>query len=316
LPGGVPPAGPVGLPNISITAYPTEVNVERGQYREEWNHVTVTLKNSGTVILHNITLNITGVSTDWMTLSPRLIENLTSDDSVIFDVWFNVPGSAQARAYDLLIKAQSEEATDFKTSKLRVFESTKTLYQYEIDKLYEKLAELEAQAASLTAQGYDVSATDTLFDQARSRLQAAQNYVDNDQLDDAKYPIVGARNLLEEVERILATTTRPTIVTELLLPWWVYLLLLLFVIVMIVLLYMVIRGRGRRRLIEEYVTPGEEYPERVTREVKKRKPEDEKIDRLEAALKTLKRQHDEGLLSDEVYNELKEKQEEQLKKLK
>lgn len=319
LPPGVPgvsPAAPAGVPGLNITAYPEEVNVERGQYREDWNHVTVTVENTGSVVLHNVTLNITGVDAGWMTISPILVENLTAADSIIFDLWFNVPGDAQARAYDLLIQAQSDEANDFKSSKLRVFESTKALYQYEIDKLYEKLAELEAQVASLRAQGYDPSAADDLLDQARSRLEIAQGYVDDDLLDQAKYPIVGARNLLEEAERILATLQRPTVITELLLPWWVYLLLLLFVIVLIVLFYFIIRSRRSKRLMEETYLGAKEYPERITREVKKRKPEEERISRLEAALKTLKRQHDEGLLSDEVYNELKEKQEEQLKKLK
>ena len=102
-------------------------------------------------------------------------------------------------------------------------------------------------------------------------VEKAQDYLDSDQLDDAKYPIVGARNLLEEAERIFATLSKPTIVTELLLPWWVYLLLLLFIIVIIVLVYFVFRNRRKKSLVEEmYAAGGEGYSERVTREVKKR----------------------------------------------
>lgn len=315
--GGITTTTPIGIPNISITAYPTDINIERGYYNEDWNHVTVSVRNTGSVTLHNVTLNITGFSSDWLTLSPKIIENLTAAESIIFDLWVNVPGSSSAQTYEVSIRAESDEAADNVTSTLRVFESTRALYQYEIDKLYEDLADMEARATSLQAQNYDVSSITELLNQARSRLGMAQNYLDNDQLDEAKYPIVGARNLLEEAERIFATLQRPTVITELLLPWWVYLLLLLFIVVVIVLIYMVFRGRRSKRLVEEmYAAGGEEYSERITREVKKRKPEDERIERLEAALKTLKRQHDEGLLSDEVYNELKEKQEEQLKRLK
>ena len=112
---------------------------------------------------------------------------------------------------------------------------------------------------------------------------------------------------------LLATALGPLVLE--LPPWWIYLILLILVVVIIGIAYLYMRSSRSRRLIRDMYAGKREYPEKVRIEAAKKPASDARIARLEAALKTLKKQHDEGLLSDEVYNELKEKNEEQLRRL-
>jgi hypothetical protein len=263
---------------------------------------------------------MTGIPQDWIwRITPDLLSNLTQNNMSLFTITFNVPSTADAKTYDIDILANSVEAVDVASTVFRVFVSDEELYQYDIDSLREQLVDLRSEGEIMQVEGYNVTTAFTLLDQAENYLDNAQDNLDSGNIDDTIFDIRGARNILENVDRILSEAivppgpTGPTILEA---PPWFLFLMIALLLVLIVVIYFYLRNRRRSKVLADmYGKPKREYKKEVTEKVGEKPSVSAEQAEIRRVLATLKSQHDEGLLSDEVYQELKKKNEERLGKL-
>ncbi len=318
-PGPAPgpgPAVPTGRPQINLTNVPTEINIVRGSVKD----IVIGVQNTGIGDIYNLTVNITGVAQSWIwSIRPELVENLTQSGLQLFTVVFNIPAVADTKTYDIDFLANSAEAIDIVSSLLRVFVSDEELYQHDIDTLRERLTDLRSEAEVMEIEGYDVGTAFTLLDQTGDYLDSAQDNLDAGNINDAIFDIRGARNILEDVERILSEAVIPPTPPILLeaAPLWFVFILILLVLVLIAVIYLYLRNRQRSRVLAEMYAkrPEKEYRKEVAKKVAEKPGVSAERAELQRVLATLKSQHDEGLLSNEVYQELREKNEERLRKM-
>lgn len=322
--GGAPPVpvvvsnvtnitvAPALFPRLEFTNLKQEVNVERGSER----YATFTLKNTGEKILHNLTLDFSGIPFDWYSVEPAKVNALKVGESTSFMVKFRPLPNAEPREYQGKVRADSDEVSASQEFKIRLFSSKEELIQYEINQLYEKLDGLRKKADDAMAVGKNVSEAYSLLDESENQLGYAERYLDKRMHSNSLIVINTIDNLLERAGYIIDTAKftpvapqqKISIITEF--PdWLLYLLLLIILLIVLALLYWMRQTKDMERLL---VTRG-------TGEIKSAVLDSENLQALEAEkdrikqfLRTLDREFETGLISHESYEELRKKNRDRL----
>jgi len=138
-PSGGIGVGPPPTPEIEIVVYPAEISTEVG-----WaQYPSVTVNNTGNMMLRNIMLTIEGIPSSWYTIQPLMLPLLKAGESKTFVVNLLVPAGTEAKQYYGIFNATSNETYDEKLTSVIVFGSREELVRYQLKKLKEELEEFK-----------------------------------------------------------------------------------------------------------------------------------------------------------------------------
>lgn len=320
IPPSPPPPGPPGPPTeevippivaeerkeLKIIEYPTELGIESGWSR----YPTVKIKNTGDVTLYNIRLLIRGIPLSWIIIEPLNISSLIPNEVAIFSLKIIVPSGEKTNSYPFKIVAISDEITDEKTGILFVFSSREELLLYELNKVKEKLSDLENRTEAAIRDGKDVSNVITLINETQNMIKQAEDLIKKKDYDNALDKIISTSNLIERANQLLlkAPKTKPMILPGL--PLEKFLIILIILIISItIIVYMI-----KKKIIDLskiFKKPGMPEAEGIAEAIKKETEEkqallDEK-EKISKVLLLLDSEFREGIISKEAYEELKKR---------
>ncbi len=311
MPVAPPPAAPPGVPKILIVEYPYEISLVAGWTK----YPSVKVKNVGEVDLYEVELVLSGLPSQWFSVTPKKIDVLHVNETGTFTVSISVPKGEKAKEYIVRLIALSNQTKDEKTMLLRVFTSLEELIKFELRKLEIEFRKLKLEKKQAEDAGKDVSDCLPLIEEVGHQIDLAKSALKERRYDDALKNIDTGWSLIERARECLAQApfVRPLIVPVI--PTWIFLVVV--ALFMVITLLLVFTRRLRRLLrsiferkavemtrIKEIVTPKEE-----------RKLLEEERDRIRRALDLLRREYEEGIISDATYAELRRANEERLKRI-
>lgn len=307
----VPPAAAEEKDELTISEYPFELGIESGWAR----YPTVKVKNTGDTTLNNIRLLIRGIPLSWLTTDPVNIESLKPNEIAIFSLKIIVPAGEKTNVYPFKIIAISNETSDEKTGILFVFASREELLLYELNKVKEKLSDLENRTDVARKEGKDVSDVITLINETQSQIKQAEDLIKNKDYDNALEKIISASNLIDRANQLLikAPKAKPMVLPGIPLSTFLIILIILIISTAIIL-YMI-----KKKIIDFgklFKRPGMPEAEGVAEAIKKESSEkqallDEK-EKISRVLTLLESEMREGIISKEAYDELKKRNIEKL----
>ncbi len=342
-PGGAPgaPAAPPAQLNIT-DFYPSQISVEKGGT----GYLTVTVENTGGVLLHNVSAELIGIPATWFQLVKGSADTLAKGKTLLQVIEIDVPKNITPQEFNITFISTSIEASDEKSLTLKVFESIEDLLEWEIDKVKENLVEVEDKTFIALQEGKNVTKALTILRDATSEIRRAEDLIRDKRYYDALAALESARTYLRdarslidkamvEVTVITPPTTlppttlpptlppTPTIIVPPLIPREVFfgIIAALFILALMVG-YFALRWSHRLEtligtkevLSRERKRGARAMPEkrvRLSREDELRR----KREQIKKLLETIKMQHDKGIISDKPYEELTKKNEERLSQI-
>jgi len=298
--------------NITITDYPSQVSLVKG-----WTGLeTIKIKNTGNILLGNISLIVIGIPTPWITIKPEKINELKPAETSVFEVEFNIPKSAEVMDYDIIWFVKADYANDQKSAVLSVFNSQIDLFQEEINRLKQQLNEMKMQTKFAEDIGKDVTDVYTLLEEVTSQIAKAETNLENNMLDEATENIVTASGLLEEAKNLLANAKFRVQYSIETIPF-MYILIIIVVLVG-VNAFLLIWIKGLNRDVGRLIRPNINKVRELVG-VKQKKEEDDVLIRerrkILGVLDILEKEYKDGIISKSAYDELKKNHKKKLKDL-
>ena len=318
--GGAPP-----MPRIAIVDYPDEMATEIG-----WTqYPSVTVNNTGNVILHNVQLLIPGIPATWFTVDPVLMPLLRPGESQTFVIKLVVPSGIEPKQYFGVFNASSNETYAEKLTSVVVFGSREELVRYQLQKLKEALEELKADVKAEEERGVlDLTRVNDLIVEIEHQIDMTEGYLTAKMYDQALESVMTGWRLLDRARELLRTAPAARPVTILAIPDWMLMLLLILVIVALVLVMIMKKYRKKLDRMFKKELPaetraaaemtavgpsvGEAFSQAEERKAASREAEREKLRKLIALLE---KEYHEGIISEKAFGELKKRNEEKLKAL-
>lgn len=295
--------------NLSILDAPSEINTARGRtfYR------SVVVGNTGDEALENLSLSVVGLPSQWISVDPAAVGTFGTDTKETFTVTVDVPDGASLTTFNGTFLATTTRITATAPVRMRIFESMEEKIRADIERVSERLRSIRSEIARLRDLGADVSGAVEVAGEIEATLEAANRSLDEGNTSAALQKASEAESLADEGERIVDKLEAPERREAFrLLPLLVGGLLLL-VLILTVVYYVKVRS----------VTPFEATRRRIgdmARHMRQQKQE-EKQELLEEKRKAkrlielLEAQHEEGVMGDESYQEMKQSAEEKLDRI-
>jgi len=206
IPPPGPPKGPTApyepslstVRSIEIIEYPSEINAST----KEIKLIPVRVKNTGNVLLDNVTLIVGGIPFSTK-ISPDNIE-LSSNFTQTFLLRIEIPEVTNFTEYSMFVKAVGDSVSDTKFIKLRITLVTeKERIKSEIDDLRNLIERIWEEALDLGLKGYNVTEVFDILNQAKENLRIAEDYFEKEDYDNSeKYLEIVRKNLEESVIKI------------------------------------------------------------------------------------------------------------------
>ncbi|MCW1303202.1 MAG: hypothetical protein OH339_02140 [Candidatus Parvarchaeota archaeon] len=311
--------------NITITSWPKEINGERS-----WsNLLTVSVKNLGEEVLHNVSLLVYGISSEWLIISPVKYDVLKPGEELVFSMRITIPPNAETRQYNLSIHAVTAEGvSDRKESLLQVFASRRELIESDLKKLEARLNELKLKLQQAIFEGKNTTQFSALIQRAETQINFAKEYLNVEKYNEALVSLSAAKDFLDEAEILYPNLQfLPGVIKE---SYMNFFLLLSAIIIPSVLIFLYHKWSERRllrvlsyygsELLEamEKTRPGAKLiPKSVSREeieALKGKLEGEKegilrrkLERLRQLVRIVEKEYAVGNISKEAYEEVRNK---------
>ena len=294
---------------INISAlYPESIEVERGGVR----YLTIEIKNNGNVELSDIYIEISGIPSNWFKKIGK-IGTLAPGDVGIQIVKFEIPDNAEIKTYEAKIKVSTDRVQDERWIKITVYETRKDMLYSMIEKIRDKISELEKKAYRLDV--INITGVLELMEKANYILNEAEDCLKGENILTCEKKIREAENMVERINyEIMKKRLKERV---LLLPIGSVLAITFFLtLIMITLIFYPKRkavnkklNKIRKLITNEFAveTVGQDGIENVVLERRR-----ELID----LLKTLDEQFKEGVISKETYVELKRKYSKELRNIK
>ncbi|MCX6819230.1 MAG: NEW3 domain-containing protein [Candidatus Aenigmarchaeota archaeon] len=292
------------IAKIDIIDYPKEVEVERGWMK----YANLKVNNTGSTVLNNIKLSIAGVPSDWLEITPEQIKYLMHDASENFSLRLAVPVTAKPGNYPINLTVTSEASTSV-SSIIRVFSSNAELILFNLETIRNRLSELENATLKAESAGRNVTAIMNMLYEIKDMVRIAEKYTDMNDYDTALAMIKTIKDMLDkagtelEISQIIAS--RPLETSYLLL------IIIIIVILIVVIYWLNKRMKLFEKSMKQYIfeTKRLVVGRKTVTELQKEKGIIEKM------LKILKKEYDEGLISKNSYEELKNNNEKRLSEI-
>jgi len=292
---------------IDIENYNHEINIVRG-----WTDISgVRVKNTGVDVLHNITLQLSGIASSWFKITPDIYEEMPSENSTLFIIELIIPGDALPGIYPFTLTATSKESSIDKTGRIVIFTSIEDLIKEDIMNLKIELDKLEADARFSERIGKNISSIWDLFDQVKSQLVLAEDNLNKKSFDEALQNIQIVSGLLKRIRTILEYSSKFIDVDDSESIWIMGLkaLIVLFIIASISVWWMRNHQKLKLKPLNYYL---KKPLNKLDIDEKKRDFAERKI-KTERVLKLLEIEFEEGIIGSNAYDELKKLNEGKLK---
>lgn len=311
LPPEPEPPDPVHA-NMSIADAPQEINLARGQPE----HLSVTMANIGDRTLENVSLNMVGLPPEipvTITPAPDDPQEIPTEATETYAIGIEPSADVDTGQYNATFVGSSAQLTLQEDVTVQVFESMEERIRAELERVAGQTTEVELEMERLEEQGIDVADVRTLVEEIEVLLDSADTHLEEDRPEDALQDIEDAEDLIVEAERQLDRKTVPERLEVFeLLPAVVGGVVLLAAILV---LFYVVRVR--------HVKPWEVVQDRlhdaaIQAKKKKMKEEEDLIEekqKTQRLLELLDAQHEEGIMDDDSYEEMKQSAEEKLRRI-
>jgi hypothetical protein len=225
-------------------------------------------------------------------------------------VKFTIPVTAASGNYEGKVVVSYLETRDEKSFVLRVFASEAERIYYQLQFLKAKLTELENRTAQSEKEGKDTQSVKALLRNTEDKITLAESYIGERKYEDASDMLIMAKGYLEKAEQELQVA--PPVqhplssfisTTQILIG----LVSVAFIVVAIAILSAVKKGKHEMKIR----LPPSILKKAVVGQLTGQRLEKEK-DKIEKMLSILEKQHRQGIISKESYEELKTKNEQRL----
>jgi hypothetical protein len=181
------------IKDFSFVSFPNSISIKQGENKT----ITITVKNTGNLTLHNISLTLTGIANSWFTVSPQT--DLAPSKIHDFTVTFMIPSSAKPKKYNIGFKVScAEGVTKEAKSVLEVLpsEEYKKKIEEELVKAKELYNNLTRAYEELKKKGVEDPAFETKLNSAHSILSQAENFIKSGDYSSAEEMIETAIQML------------------------------------------------------------------------------------------------------------------------
>lgn len=284
---------------MEITDYPDELEIEKGWMK----YANIGVNNSGDSVLHDIELKISGVPLGWAKTEPEIIKNLAPGKSETFLVSIDVPSTAEPGNYPIKFIAADETSAEVNAI-LRIFSTKAELLLFNLETIRERLAELEN--STLQAGGEkNITAVSSTINEIKDKIRIAEKYTNLNDYDVALEVIRGIKDLLERAVSELEEAPEADEQQNIFFPAVV----LIIIAVAAILLYWLNKRKG---IFEKYIKQSHFEMKRIAVSKESAVELQKEKMKIEKMLNILKKEYNEGLISERSYQELKTKNEKRL----
>lgn len=189
----------------------------------------IKIKNSGDLVLHNLSLYLQGLEISWYSIESDRVD-LEINESVIFNINFTIPASAQIKKYSVNILIKSEELEKSIYLTLNVIEILgKTEFEKLRERLEEEIRNIEEEMRELEERGIPIDPLYRLLHNAKEKLELARSEMEIGNLAEASILINEAKFIIDVIKETIISITPYEIR-----PLWI---ILLIIVVMIILIF-------------------------------------------------------------------------------
>jgi uncharacterized membrane protein len=293
--------------SILITTYNSNISLARNFTKIE----SVIVKNNGIVDLNNVSLLVLGIPLDWFKVVPESYATLHPENSSIFLIEFNIPKNAKVDEYKASLIATSGIVSDQKSITIKIYQSLEELLKNDIKKYKEELQDLYIDIKIAEKEGKDVSTALGLFNQAKTKVDSAEQDLEDNKTEDALDKLSTVPKLIRRAKDLLDSLEKPK---EEGISIWIILIAFLGIIAAVIIIVLVWKRKKITKLRPYIISLG-----RVAEIVKKKKisKEDMEVerDKLTRMLKVLEKEKEQGIITGNSYDKMKKSIEEKLSKL-
>jgi hypothetical protein len=160
----------------------------------------IEIKNSGNLILHNLTLYLQGIDSTWYSISPERTD-LEPNKTIVFKINYNLPSSVEIKKYPMSIMIKSDETQKtipVTLSIIKILE--KSEFERTIENLQKEIDELENELMKLEQSGINADSLQKLLFTARERLELAKKEMEIGDLVKANELLQEAKNLIDIIK--------------------------------------------------------------------------------------------------------------------
>jgi len=294
--------------NLLITTYNSNISLARNLTKIE----AVTVKNTGTTDLDNVSLFILGIPLDWFKIVPERYDKLKPENSSIFLIEYHIPSNAKVDEYKANLIATSGVVSDQKSITLKIYQSLEELLRSDIKKLREDLQDLNIDIKIAEREGKDVSIVMDIYNEAKTKLDGAEQDLENNDTASALDKTSNVPKLITRAKELLESLKIP----EKAFDFIFVIIIIVFVFIIAAALYIAILWRQKKlSKIRPYIIPLGKLVEAVKhKKVSKEEIESEK-EKLTRMLKIIEKEKQQGIITGISYERMKRGIEEKLNKL-
>lgn len=202
----------------------------------------IKIKNSGDLVLHNLSLYLQGLELSWYLIEPDRVE-LEINKSVIFNINFTVPASAQIKKYPVNILIKSEELDKSIYLSLNVIEILeKTEFEKLRESLEKEIRDIEEELQGLQERGIPIDPLYRLLYNAKEKLELARSEMEAGNLSEASILINEVKFIIDVIKETISEIKPITMRAF----WPVWLVIIIIMMSFIVFL-IISRKRKKKR---------------------------------------------------------------------
>jgi hypothetical protein len=295
--------------NLSIIDAPAVFNLVRGRPTFQ----SVKVANTGDLQLSNISLDVVGVPPAWISVDPSEIDTLSREATGTFALGIDPPEDAPIRSYNGTLLAVASQDSDRQAFTVNVFQSLDEKIRADIERLEQRVEALRTRSDGLEEQGVDVSGVRDVITEIETTIADAEEKLEDGDPQGAVQDIEDADSLVQDAEQQLEKLEQPRTREEFaLLPTVIAFIALLAAILVVTYLVKVRNVEPFAAARERVHDVAVQMKKRKMQEKQELKAEKQKTKRL---INLLEAQHEEGIMDDESYEDLKSSAEEKLRRI-
>ncbi|MFH1257334.1 MAG: NEW3 domain-containing protein [Candidatus Micrarchaeota archaeon] len=285
---------------MQIISYPEEISMQAGEIK----YPKIQVKNTGLVLLHNLTVTLAGIPLAWLEILPSRINALAPGDVATFVIRITAPTTEKTSVKKVRVIAVSSERKDEARFDVAIFESKLAMIEYQIQRLKERSQTLANDAKEAEKLGKDLTEAWRAIEEANKYISAAEDNLRNEEMDDAQSNAQIADTLLSKGRgALISAPFLPPAYAQL--PSWITIAMGFVGTGMGVLVFWFVRKRRKQEPAEKKESPGViEKVAEVMQKTDKDSLEKEKS-KIMRTLRLLEEELEDGSISQSAYSELK-----------
>jgi hypothetical protein len=205
---------------LGIIDYPKNISIEQGGSKK----VEVTVKNTNNTLTQNMMISVSGINSSWYTVSPSSPVKLKRGESKTFEVTFNIPSNASIGDYSAKFNGTSIYINPVRpdisfiydtvlksfTLKITPGEAFKSEINSKLSQYKNEMNSLEGQINQSKSKDYNTSEAESLFDQLKTKVNQASNYITNNDYTSAYSLFSQIDSLINQTKSSLASLSSIT----------------------------------------------------------------------------------------------------------